>query len=239
MRRIAAFSILVVLCGFVLSNGASLDSSTPQTEFVYARIRYHMTRDAFFVRELPWHHDYPFGDETFPTFVKEATGVHTKSDSYQIVDIDSPDLFAFPFAYLCEPGYLNLNAKDTENFREYLERGGFVFIDDFRGPRHLDNLLREMKKVYPERDIVRLDISEPIFNSFYKIDSLEMAPPYGNMPVEFLGLKDKDGRVQMVINYNNDLSEVWEWLDKGELPMSSAALSLKLGVNYLVYAFTH
>jgi hypothetical protein len=239
MRRIAAFFILVVLSGFALSNGESLDTPARETEFVYARIRYHMTRDAIFVREVPWHHDYPFGDETFPTFVKGVTGIHTKSDSYQIVDIDSPELFDFPFAYLCEPGYLNLNEKDTQNFREYLDRGGFVFVDDFRGPRHLDNLVREMKKVYPDRDLVRLDISEPIFKSFYTIDSLEMAPPYGDLPVEFLGLKDEEGRIQMIVNYNNDLSEVWEWLDRGEAPMSSAALSLKLGVNYLVYAFTH
>jgi hypothetical protein len=238
MRRIAALTSLVLLSGFILS-GASLDSPAKETEFAYARIRYHMTRDAIFVREVPWHHDYPFGDETFPTFVKGVTGIHTKPDSYQIVDIDSPELFDFPFAYLCEPGYLNLNEKDTENFREYLDRGGFVFVDDFRGPRHLDNLIKEMKKVYPDRDLVRLDISEPIFKSFYTIDSLEMAPPYGDLPVEFLGLKDNEGRIQMVVNYNNDLSEIWEWLDKGELPMSSAALSLKLGVNYLLYAFTH
>jgi uncharacterized protein DUF4159 len=238
MRRIAALTSLVLLSGFILS-GALLDSPAKETEFAYARIRYHMTRDAIFVREVPWHHDYPFGDETFPTFVKGVTGIHTKPDSYQIVDIDSPELFDFPFAYLCEPGYLNLNEKDTENFREYLDRGGFVFVDDFRGPRHLDNLIREMKKVYPDRDLVRLDISEPIFKSFYTIDSLEMAPPYGDLPVEFLGLKDNEGRIQMIVNYNNDLSEIWEWLDKGELPMSSAALSLKLGVNYLLYAFTH
>jgi hypothetical protein len=238
MGHIAALTILVLLSGFVLS-GASLDSPAKETEFVYARIRYHMTREAIFVPELPWHHDYPFGDETFPTFVKGVTGVHTKSDSYQIVDIDSPELFTFPFAYLCEPGYLNLNEKDTDNFREYLDRGGFVFVDDFRGRRHLDHLVREMKKVYPDRDLVRLDISDPIFNSFYNIDSLEMAPPYGDEPVEFFGLRDEEGRIQMIVNYNNDLSEVWEWLDRGELPMSSAALSLKLGVNYLVYAFTH
>lgn len=239
MRRFLGFTISVVLTGFIFSGAASSDSPSKDTEFTYARIRYHMTRDAVFVREVPWHHDYPFGDEIFPTFVKEVTGVNTKSDSYQIVDIDSPELFDYPFAYLCEPGYLNLNEKDTKNFREYLDRGGFVLVDDFRGPRHLDNLIREMKKVYPAREIVRLDISHPIFNSFYKIDSLEMAPPYGNMPVEFLGLKDDHDRLQMVINYNNDLSEVWEWLDKGELPLSDAALSLKLGVNYLVYAFTH
>ena len=237
-RRTIALTILLVACMLWIP-AASSDSPSKDTEFTYARIRYHMTRDAVFVREVPWHHDYPFGDEIFPTFVKEVSGVHTKPDSYQIVDIDSPELFDYPFAYLCEPGYLNLNEKDTKNFREYLDRGGFVLVDDFRGPRHLDNLIREMKKVYPAREIVRLDISHPIFNSFYKIDSLDMAPPYGNMPVEFLALKDDHERVQMVINYNNDLSEVWEWLDKGELPLSDAAMSLKLGVNYLVYAFTH
>jgi Domain of unknown function (DUF4159) len=239
MRRFAGLTFALVLTGVLLSGEVSSDSPTKDTQFTYARIRYHMTRDAVFVREVPWHHDYPFGDEIFPTFVKEVTGVDTKSDSYQIVDIDSPELFDYPFAYLCEPGYLNLNEKDVENFREYLDRGGFVLVDDFRGPRHLDNLIQQMKKVYPARDIVRLDISHPVFNSFYKIDSLDMAPPYGNMPVEFFGLKDDHDRLQMIINYNNDLSEVWEWLDKGELPLSDAALSLKLGVNYLVYAFTH
>jgi hypothetical protein len=238
MLRIAALAIIVILAALVLSNGASTDSGDPP-EFTYARIRYHMTREAMYVREVPWHHDYPFGDELFPTFVKGVTGIDARSDAYQIVDIDSPDLFKFPFTYMCEPGYLNLNDKDTENFREYLDRGGFVLVDDFRGPRHLDNLVREMKKVYPDREITRLDISEPIFRSFYEIESLEMAPPYGDLPVEFLGLKDERGRIQMVINYNNDLSEVWEWVDHGDLPLHEAALTLKLGVNYLVYAFTH
>ena len=123
--------------------------------------------------------------------------------------------------------------------REYLDRGGFLMVDDFRGPGHLDNLVRQMKKVYPNRDIVRLDLSHPIFNSFYKIESLDMEPPYGNMPVQFLGLQDDHGRLQMVIDYNNDLSEFWEWLDRGELPLHDAALSLKFGVNYVMYAMTH
>jgi hypothetical protein len=239
MRRLIAFTIVAGLMPFIFSGAASLDSPSKDSEFTYARIRYHMTREAVFVRELPWHHDYPFGDEAFPTFVKGVTGVNTTSDSYQIVDIDSPDLFSYPFAYMCEPGYLELNEKDTINLRAYLDRGGFIMVDDFRGPRHLDNLVRQMKKVYPNRDMERLNISHPIFSSFYNIDSLEMNPPYGDMPVEFLALKDDHDRVQMIVNYNNDLMEIWEWLDKGELPLQDAALAFKLGVNYLVCAFTH
>jgi len=234
--------VLFLLLGIVsvLPAVTSLDSSPPKdAEFTYARIRYHMTPDAIFVREVPWHHDYPFGDETFPSFVKEVSRVHTEAAAYQIVDIDSPDLFKFPFAYLCEPGYLELNDKDTKNIREYLERGGFIFVDDFRGPRHLNNLAFQMKKVFPNRNIIPLTIQHPMFNTFYKIENLDMRAPYGPGPVEFLGIEDDHGRLVMIINYNNDLSEFWEWLDRGELPIRDAATSLKFGVNYLMYAMTH
>ncbi|PYS04559.1 MAG: hypothetical protein DMG12_09810 [Acidobacteria bacterium] len=237
-RHLPVFAILLVTIAF-LPAVTSSDSAKEDNEFTYARIRYHMTDDAIFVREVPWHHDYPFGDEAFPAFLKEVTRVHTQSSAYQIVDIDSPELFKYPFAYLCEPGYLDLNKKDAGNLREYLDRGGFVMVDDFRGSRHLENLVRQMKKVYPNRDIIPLDVSHPIFNSFYMIESLDMKPPYGNMPVQFLGLQDDHGRLQMVIDYNNDLSEFWEWLDRGELPLHDAALSLKFGVNYVMYAMTH
>ena len=237
-RHLLVFTILLIAI-VLFPDVTSSDSEKDENEFTYARIRYHMTEDAIFVREVPWHHDYPFGDEAFPTFLKEVTRIHTQSNAYQIVDIDSPDLFKYPFAYLCEPGYLDLNKKDAGNLREYLDRGGFVMVDDFRGSRHLENLVRQMKKVYPNRDIIPLDVSHPIFNSFYMIESLDMKPPYGNMPVQFLGLQDDHGRLQMVIDYNNDLSEFWEWLDRGELPLHDAALSLKFGVNYVMYAMTH
>src|SRR5262249_10895511 len=126
MQRLLMPLTALFLTGLsMLTAVASFDSEPPKdVEFTYARIRYHMTPDAIFQREVPWHHDYPYGDETFPSFVKEVTHVHTASTAYQIVDIDSPELFKYPFAYLCEPGYLELNDKDQKNFREYLERGG-------------------------------------------------------------------------------------------------------------------
>jgi hypothetical protein len=221
---------------------ASLDSDPPKdAEFTFARLRYHMNADAIFEmrRELPWHHDYPYGDEAFTTFVKEVTRIHTASNAFQIVDIDSPDIFKYPFVYMCEPGYLELNERDTQNLREYLERGGFLLIDDFRGPRHLNNLIYQMKKVFPNRNIKPLTLSHKIFDSFYGIDSLDMQPPYGNEAVQFMGMEDDRGDLMMVINYNNDLGEVWQWLDEGTASLQDAAQSLKFGTNYLMYAFTH
>src|SRR5246127_5276485 len=158
-RFLIGMFILVLGLLALLPAAASIESAPPKdAEFTYARIRYHMTPDAIYVREVPWHHDYPYGDEAFPTFLKEVTNIHTASNAYHIVDIDSPDLFKYPFAYLCEPGYLELNEKDVKNLREYFERGGFVMFDDFRGPRHLNNLLYQLKKVFPNREVVPLEI---------------------------------------------------------------------------------
>jgi hypothetical protein len=237
------FPLAALLLGVLslVPAAASFDSDPPKdVEFTYARIRYHMTTAALYEqRELPWHHDYPEGDETFPTFVKEVTNVHTARNAYQIVDIDSPDLFKYPFAYMSEPGYLELNDKDVKNFRAYLERGGFVLVDDFRGPSHLENLIVQMKKVFPNRNIVPLSLSHPVFKSFYNIETLDVPPPYGRGRVEFFGLEDDHGRLAMVINYNNDISEVWQWLDEGRLSLHDAAEALKFGINYLIYDFTH
>jgi len=241
MKRLRLGLTILSLCAVtILPAAATLDSDPPKdVEFTYARIRYHMTLDGAFVHEAPWHHDYPYGDEMFPTFLKEVSLTHTSPRSYQIVDIDSPELFKYPFAYISEPGYLDLNSRDVENLRQYIDRGGFLLIDDFRGPYHLSNLIDQMKKVFPHRDFLRLAISHPVFDVFYKVESLDMRPPYGNQPVQFLGMEDDHGRLMMIANYNNDLSEVWQWLDEGRTSLHDAAESLKLGTNYLMYAFTH
>ncbi|HYR88923.1 MAG TPA: DUF4159 domain-containing protein [Terriglobia bacterium] len=249
--------VLLAFVGFFLAlvvflQRSSSDAPRQDSEFVYARIRYHMTSDAWRVREVPWHHDYPYGDRTFPTVLGEVTNIKTSPTSYRIVDIDSPELFEYPFAYLCEPGYLELNEKDTRNLREYLDRGGFIMVDDFRtadfSPQaggsedDIASFRRQMKKVYPDRDFVRLDVSDPIFNSFYKITSLDMEPPYvfpGQRPVEFLGLRDTHGNLEMVLNNNNDISEFWEWLDEGEKSMRDAATAFHFGINDVMYAMTH
>jgi hypothetical protein len=254
MRRpllLAAAGLFSTLILFIPKS--SSDAPPRDSEFVYARIRYHMTQDGLFMREAPWHHDYPYSDGTFPTVLGEVTNVKTGPTSYQIVDIDSPELFKYPFAYLSEPGFIDLNPKDVVNFREYLDRGGFVLVDDFRtsasshykfgGPEDdIGNFRRQLKKMYPDRDFVRLDLSDPIFNTFYKITSLNMTAPYifpGQGPVEFLGLRDTHGNLQMVLDNNNDISEFWEWINEGRMSMHEAATSFHFGINDVMYALTH
>jgi Domain of unknown function (DUF4159) len=239
---------------FVFLTTSLSDVPPNDSEFVYARIRYHLNSDGYRVREVPWHHDYSFSDEVFPDVLSEITNVRTSRTSYQLVDIDSPELFKYPFAYLCEPGYMELNARDVVNLREYLDRGGFLLVDDFRtadnsvqgGVRGFEDDIAvfrsEMKKVYPDRDFVHLNLSDPIFHSFFDIATLDMPAPYffpGQHDVEFLGLRDNRGHLQMILDNNNDISEDWEWLDKGNRSMHEARTSLEFGINDVIYAMTH
>jgi hypothetical protein len=240
-RWLCCIILGLAICPSASSDGQKYDESG----FVYARIRFHMNpymRGGINAEgQVPWEHDYPFSDELFPSILKETTSVFTTPMSYQIVDIDSPELFRFPFAYLCEPGFLQLTEKDAANLRQYLDRGGFIMVDDFRQYRALQNLAEQMKLVYPDRDIAPLDIKHEVFHTFYEMNEqdLHMPPPYGYEPVQFLGLSDSKGNLKMVILYNNDLSEFWEWLDKGQRSLHDAATSLKFGINFVIYAMTH
>jgi hypothetical protein len=214
--------------------------------FVYARVKYHVhnwRRGG----EVPWHHDYPDGDTMFPDHLGRLTTVLTDPDQFQIVDIDSKELFKYPFIYMSEPGYLDLYPEDVENLREYFARGGFLLMDDFRGvdgnnPQY-QNMEEQMAKVFPDRKIETVSANHPIFHSFYDIDPKDMEAPYFNPgesgPVEFLAISDAKGRIQVMIDYNNDISEYWQALDVGTCSLREAGRAVELGINYAVYAMTH
>jgi hypothetical protein len=246
--RLYTRSIVKKLLGAALLLGtfalhATSDVEHPESEFVFARVQFNMTLDALFEREAPWHHDYPYSEDFYLGMIQELTAIHTSHESYQIVELESPDIFHYPFLYFSEPGYMALTDAETDNLREYFNRGGFAMFDDFRG-RDLSNLQLQMKKVFPEREMYRLDPDEPIFDSFFSIEELEMPSPYYDgrflgENAQFWGMQDDQGRLVLIANYNNDFGEFWEWVDRAEMPFEPAALSVRFGVNYLIYSMTH
>jgi hypothetical protein len=225
------------------------DTSFPRdinrTGFVYARVRYHIGRR--WGNEVPWHHDYPDGDTMFPDNLGRLTSVTTDPNSYQIVDVDSKELFKYPFIYMSEPGYLNLLPEDVKNLREYFDRGGFMLLDVFRATAEnswqYDNMQEQMAKVFPDRAIERVPPSHPIFHSFFELNPADMVAPYyipgESGPVEFLSISDDKGRIQVMIDVNNDISEYWQALDVGQCSIHEAGRAVQLGINYAIYAMTH
>jgi len=214
--------------------------------FVYARVRYHTQPWREEMREVPWHHDYPDGDTMFPTSLGRLTTTQTTPNSYQIVDIDSKELFQYPFLYMSEPGYLNLLPADVKNLREYLDRGGFLLLDDFRGNEYDDsqfqNMKQQMKKLFPDRELHPVPATHPIFHSAFDLNPTDMLPPYrmfNSGELQFFGISDPKGNLQVMIDFNNDISEYWQALDVGQCSLHEAGMAVKLGVNYAVYAMTH
>ena len=146
-------------------------------------------------------------------------------------------------AYISEPGGWYPSDEEILGLQNYLLKGGFMIADDFRGSDWY-NFDAQMKRVIPGSEFVELDETHPIFDSFFRIESLEtLLPPYsrGGRPV-YLGLhedNDPEKRLVVIANYNNDIGEYWEFSDVGWYPIDLSNEAYKLGVNYLIYAMTH
>lgn len=212
--------------------------------FTYARIRYSMGGGEFGFRGGPaWLHDYPDADRHFPKIVEELTSMKVRTDESVILSADDPELMKFPFAYICEAGFWLPTDAEVEGMRNYLLKGGFLLFDDFDGS-HWYNFETQMKRVLPEALIIRLDASHPIFDSFYRIATLEkfVDVTNGGSQGEFFGIfedNDPSKRMMAIVNYNYDVSEFWEYSDRGFISIDLTNEAYKLGVNYLIYAFSH
>jgi len=247
----AALVFLSLMCG----TGESEEPPPKDSEFVFARVQFTQRRWTQYWPELrdnpdsagpPWWHDWPFSDEFVTSLVQELTGVRTNSVSHVNVDLEDSEIFKYPFLYFSEPGFMNLNDQEIKNLGEYIRRGGFVMADDFRepgflpgDPDELEILRYYLSRAVPEYKLVRLDLSHPIFHQFFDIATLDMDPPYGDFKPQFWGLVDEKGKLRLIADYNNDLGDYWEDLDKGSAPVKPAVWATQLGINYVLYAMSH
>ncbi len=242
MRKLVIVVVLVLLS----VSQARPDTPYDDSEFVFARVRFTMSLNAlnFFnlERQPPWQHDFPFSERFYLGILRELTALQTSDDAYETVELDSADIFRFPFLYVSEPGFMQLTPLEIDNLREYFNRGGFVMFDDFRG-RDLLVLQGYLRQAFPHREMILLDPSHPMFDVFYTIESLDFDPPYTDGretgPPEFWGMHDESGRLILVANQNNDIGEFWEGLDRAYAPLKPAVDSVRLGINYMIYAMTH
>jgi hypothetical protein len=216
--------------------------------FSFVRIRYgsaaELASGQFSMRREPfWAHDFPRADFHFMKILGELTFLPTLVDQGNIITLDDPDLTLFPVAYMSEPGYWTMNDAEVEGLRTYLQKGGFIIFDDFRG-NHIQNLFYQMRRVLPEAQFQRVDVSHPIFHSFFDIKSLDdQVAYYGEVgDVEWWGIfEDNDPRKRLIAiaNNNHDLGELWEFSDTGYVPVDLSNEAYKFGVNYVMYAMTH
>ena len=213
--------------------------------FVFIRLMYPF---GYGRREPPWHHDYPRGEVHFTKILKEITYVQPRIDGSNMLSLDDPELFNYPIAYMAEPGFWSLTDQETESFRAYLKKGGFIIFDDFRTAQgHWDNLQAQMRRVLPDARWIEIDDGkQAIWHSFFEIKNPKaLAPPpiYDqSMVLSYWGIfedNDPSKRLIAIANVNNDISEYWEFSDTGFAPVDLNNEAYKYGINYVIYGLTH
>ena len=126
-----------------------------------------------------WSYDYPAMENNLAQVLHDITTLRPNLQAADILDFDDPQLFRYPLVYLSEPGYWMPTATEAEGLRTYLQKGGFLIVDDFHYPNEWAVFEAAIRRVLPAGRIYRLDASHSIYNSFFAIKSLEI--PYPGM----------------------------------------------------------
>jgi len=210
--------------------------------FTFVRLKYGPPVN-YASQRVMWSHDYPTGERNFMRMMNELTYLAPHMEETNVMSLDDPDLFKYPLAYLCEPGYQwTVTDQEATNFRSYLLKGGFVIVDDFRY-RDWPFFEEQMRRILPDVRFFDLDATHPIFHSFFEIDAPEEYPNFYDQgkPI-YRGIyenNDPAKRLMAIINYNTDISEFWEFSGTGLRPIDESNDAYKLGVNYIMYGMTH
>ncbi len=156
---------------------------------------------------------------------------------YDVVDLESSELFSYPFIHMTGHGNVVFSISESENLRQYLKSGGFLHIDDNYG---LDPFIRpEMKKVFPELDFVELPFTHPIYHQSYDFENgLPKIHEHDNQPPRGYGLI-YEGRLVCFYSYESDLGDGWEDPEVHNDSQYIRISALKMGANIIQYAFTN
>ena len=131
-----------------------------KTEWAFARLMYSSGPWGF--RRGSWPTDYPKADRQFVQGVRRLTRIHTRSTE-QVIDLDSDEIFNWPWLYAVEVGHWSLTDAQCRKLRDYLLRGGFFMCDDFHGTREWEVFMEGMSRVFPDRPVVEIDSGDRHF----------------------------------------------------------------------------
>ena len=200
----------------------------PQNEmgFQIARLKYSGGGD--------WYND-PSAEVNLLKFVQANTNIKVNAE-YKFVDVSSDEIFSYPFLFLTGHGNVVFSADEAKRLRSYLEKGGFLYIDDDYG---LDKAIRrEMKKVFPENDFIEVPFSHKIFNIFYKFENgIPKTHEHDKKAPQTFGIFLGD-RLSVLYTFESNPSDGWADPEVHNDPKDKREEALKFGANIIIYALS-
>ncbi len=195
--------------------------------FMIARLKYNGGGD--------WYND-PSAEVNLLKFVAQNTNIKT-NPKYEFVDLSTGNIFAYPFLFITGHGNIVFSDSDVKKLRTYLENGGFLYVDDDYG---LDKAFRrEIKKVFPDKDLVEIPFNYGLYNCMFNFRS---GPPktheHDNNPPQGFGIF-VDGRLCVYYTFEANPSDGWADPDVHKDPPEKREEALKFGTNIVVWALSN
>lgn len=233
----------------------------PDRDFTVCRLMYTS------VRREPngggWRTDYPGGETNLMIRLSELTKTPISRDQAGrphtwVVRMTDDSLFDCPYTVASDVGTIGLNPDEAGRLREYLLKGGFLWVDDFWGNAAWEQWSREMMKVFPpdEYPIEDIPLDDPIYHTLFAVTRAPQITNIGfwrrtggretsergeeSRVVHFRTIRDHAGRMMVVMTHNTDVADSWE--REGEDPgffYQYSPEGYAFGINVLLYAMSH
>ena len=200
-----------------------------------------------------WSNDYPIGDRAFARILRRLTRVDARSVEQPVNLNDGDDVFNWPWLYAAHVEQMDLTDSMVKKLHEYLDRGGFFYVDDFWGDTGWAAFMQTMARVLPGAQAEDIPDSDPIYHLLFDLQDKFMVAnhnefvrtglPYhagaGANVAHWRGIRDAKGRIIVVMNLNSDVGDSWEWADRPEYPEKYSNMGMRISTNYAAYAMTH
>jgi hypothetical protein len=209
---------------------------------------------------IGWSTDYPFGEINLLTRLSELTRIRVSRDdrgdvNYWVVRLTDDELFECPMLLGSDVGTAALSAMEVQHLREYLLKGGFLWVDDFWGTRAWEQWSSQIRRVLPEFPIVDVAPGDPLRQALFTIAEVKQVPSIfswggpGSDPRErgddsphadLRAIADSHGRIMVAMTHNTDIGDSME--REGDDPQYFASFSpagYSIATNIVLYDLTH
>jgi hypothetical protein len=233
----------------------------PDADFTVCRLEY--TRVRYEDMGVGWQTDYPYAERNLMTRLSELTKTRISKDDQNepnswVVHATDPQLFNCPYVVASDAGTIGLKPAEVTSLRDYLLKGGFLWVDDFWGSAAWEQWSRQIGRVLPssEYPIQDVEMNDPLLRSLFtvtevpQITNIQFWRASRGMVTSERGadseqahlraIRDEHGRIMVLMTHNTDVADSWEL--EGEDPGFFYQFSpngYALGVDVLLHAMTH
>lgn len=223
MRIILLVILIILPYEFVVSQNDGVKKNSSQ--FKIARLKYSGGGD--------WYND-PSAEVNMMDFLKKNTTVDVDKPEFYSVDVASDEIFNYPFLLLTGHGNISFSETEAARLRNYCERGGFILADDDYGMD--ESFRREIKKVFPGKELEEIPFTNEIYNIQYSFpNGLPKTHEHDGKPAQGFGITH-EGRICVFYIYESNITDGWADPREYNDPPHKREEAMKMGANIIVYS---